>query len=224
MKYYWNRQWNWKLPHPNFAIWKTNFFRTHRKTMAQLFNRIGQIGVGLALAGGVVNSALYNGLLLDIDLLNPILCSIHVFIQPFSRWWTSGCHIRSIPGHQTIGGGWRNPFLHSMGPTSHHIRYSIAAKKCASGDRQQGLTKRQHHIAYPVPTGTGSIAENLYHSWCGLWWSCVAVNHNGSAEGCRCAIRCWWIDYTERGNFSENRFLFNAESVADKNLIVLEDM
>lgn len=31
--------------------------------MAQLFNRIGQIGLGLALAGGVVNSALYNGLL-----------------------------------------------------------------------------------------------------------------------------------------------------------------
>ena len=28
---------------------------------AQLFNRIGQIGLGLALAGGVVNSALYNG-------------------------------------------------------------------------------------------------------------------------------------------------------------------
>lgn len=34
--------------------------------MAQLFNRIGQLGLGLALAGGVVNSALYNGLLLDI--------------------------------------------------------------------------------------------------------------------------------------------------------------
>lgn len=29
--------------------------------MAQLFNRIGQLGLGLALAGGVVNSALYNG-------------------------------------------------------------------------------------------------------------------------------------------------------------------
>ena len=27
---------------------------------AQLFNRIGQIGLGVALAGGVVNSALYN--------------------------------------------------------------------------------------------------------------------------------------------------------------------
>lgn len=29
--------------------------------MAQLFNRIGQLGLGIALAGGVVNSALYNG-------------------------------------------------------------------------------------------------------------------------------------------------------------------
>lgn len=29
--------------------------------MAQLFNRIGQLGLGVALAGGVINSALYNG-------------------------------------------------------------------------------------------------------------------------------------------------------------------
>lgn len=28
---------------------------------AQLFNRIGQVGLGVALVGGVVNSALYNG-------------------------------------------------------------------------------------------------------------------------------------------------------------------
>lgn len=29
--------------------------------MAQIFNRIGQIGLGVALVGGVVNSALFNG-------------------------------------------------------------------------------------------------------------------------------------------------------------------
>lgn len=29
--------------------------------MAAIFNRIGQLGLGLALAGGVINSALYNG-------------------------------------------------------------------------------------------------------------------------------------------------------------------
>ena len=28
---------------------------------AQFFNRIGQIGLGVAVIGGVVNSALYNG-------------------------------------------------------------------------------------------------------------------------------------------------------------------
>lgn len=28
---------------------------------AQFFNRVGQIGLGVALVGGVVNSALYNG-------------------------------------------------------------------------------------------------------------------------------------------------------------------
>lgn len=39
---------------------------------AQLFNRIGQVGLGMALVGGVVNSALYNGTYtfnLDITLL-----------------------------------------------------------------------------------------------------------------------------------------------------------
>ena len=30
------------------------------KGMAQIFNRLGQLGVGIALAGGVANSALYN--------------------------------------------------------------------------------------------------------------------------------------------------------------------
>lgn len=30
--------------------------------MAQLFNRIGQVGLGVALAGGVINSALFNGM------------------------------------------------------------------------------------------------------------------------------------------------------------------
>lgn len=29
---------------------------------AQLFNRIGQLGLGVAVVGGVVNSALYNGI------------------------------------------------------------------------------------------------------------------------------------------------------------------
>lgn len=29
--------------------------------MAQIFNRIGQLGLGVAIVGGVVNSALYNG-------------------------------------------------------------------------------------------------------------------------------------------------------------------
>lgn len=29
---------------------------------AQFFNRLGQLGLGIALTGGVVNSALYNGI------------------------------------------------------------------------------------------------------------------------------------------------------------------
>ena len=29
-------------------------------TLSQIFNRIGQLGVGLTLAGGILNSALYN--------------------------------------------------------------------------------------------------------------------------------------------------------------------
>lgn len=32
----------------------------------QLFNRLGQLGLGVALFGGVVNSALYNGKLVVV--------------------------------------------------------------------------------------------------------------------------------------------------------------
>lgn len=37
-------------------------------SVAQLFNRIGQFGLGVALVGGVVNSALYNGKILNNSL------------------------------------------------------------------------------------------------------------------------------------------------------------
>lgn len=45
---------------------------------AQLFNRIGQLGLGVAVVGGVVNSALYNGnLFCDLMslMLTPTYCS-----------------------------------------------------------------------------------------------------------------------------------------------------
>lgn len=38
--------------------------------MAAFFNRIGQLGLGVALVGGVVNSALFNG---DYQLFNILL-------------------------------------------------------------------------------------------------------------------------------------------------------
>lgn len=34
--------------------------------MAGFFNRLGQLGLGIALTGSVVNSALYNGKYLDL--------------------------------------------------------------------------------------------------------------------------------------------------------------
>ena len=45
---------------------------------AQFFNRIGQLGLGVALAAGVVNSALYNGKL--FKYVN--LCLIHIKLNP----------------------------------------------------------------------------------------------------------------------------------------------
>lgn len=36
---------------------------------AQLFNRLGQIGLGVAIVGGVVNSALYNGMCIKFVIL-----------------------------------------------------------------------------------------------------------------------------------------------------------
>lgn len=37
--------------------------------MAKLFESIGKLGLALAIGGGIVNSALYNGKLLKISLL-----------------------------------------------------------------------------------------------------------------------------------------------------------
>lgn len=41
---------------------------------AQFFNRIGQLGLGVALAGGVINSALYNGELISCLYDGYLLC------------------------------------------------------------------------------------------------------------------------------------------------------
>ena len=35
--------------------------------MAKLFNTLGKLGLGIAIAGGVVNSALYNGKFIIIN-------------------------------------------------------------------------------------------------------------------------------------------------------------
>lgn len=50
---------------------------------AQLFNRIGQLGLGVALVGGVVNSALYNGkytikIPSNVILVIIIICYKHI--------------------------------------------------------------------------------------------------------------------------------------------------
>jgi len=44
---------------------------------AQFFNRLGQLGLGVALAGGVVNSALYNGAVFPI----PLIISYIIFLN-----------------------------------------------------------------------------------------------------------------------------------------------
>lgn len=38
----------------------------------RLFNALGKVGIGLAVAGGVVNSALYNGMYILLDSSVPM--------------------------------------------------------------------------------------------------------------------------------------------------------
>lgn len=47
---------------------------------AQLFNRIGQMGLGVALVGGVVNSALYNGMFYFHRIPTWSVCSHDIII------------------------------------------------------------------------------------------------------------------------------------------------
>lgn len=52
---------------------------------AQIFNRIGQVGLGIALVGGVVNSALYNGMTMRSDFLYYVLIQISAIY--FVLWY-----------------------------------------------------------------------------------------------------------------------------------------
>lgn len=47
--------------------------------MAQFLNRIGQLGLGVAIVGGVVNSALYNGELINFPAFRTILIRFDAF-------------------------------------------------------------------------------------------------------------------------------------------------
>lgn len=52
----------WHFPVLFIYHWVFNLFYFSIPEMAaQLFNRIGQLGLGVAVVGGVINSALYNG-------------------------------------------------------------------------------------------------------------------------------------------------------------------
>lgn len=65
--------------------------------MAQLFNKIGQLGLGIALAGGVINSALYNGKRVALSDLYPIAWHRCVLIlSQFPQWMVAIAQLYSI--------------------------------------------------------------------------------------------------------------------------------
>lgn len=157
--------------------------------MANLFNRLGQLGVGLAIAGSVASSALYNGKSHRRPYLSRSICLpsaslyiyLYIYIRPcgnickinthnvtngfvYSRWWSPSGHLRSVPGHQGIGCRRRHPFHHSVGPAAHSLRHSFSAPKRSSRYWQQGSAKRQHHTAYSLPTQARPAAQDLHHS------------------------------------------------------------
>lgn len=58
---------------------------------AQVFNRISQLGLGLAVVGGVVNSALYNGEsknLIVFEVINVKIAINFIFIRPSIIFFT----------------------------------------------------------------------------------------------------------------------------------------
>lgn len=57
--------------------------------MAQFFNKIGQLGLGIALAGGVINSALYNGKLYVILIYGIFFIDVSVHIFNFTFLFTN---------------------------------------------------------------------------------------------------------------------------------------
>jgi hypothetical protein len=69
-----------------------NMFVIERSTMLFEFDRSGRIGIGIALAGGVINSMLYNGTSVEYQMLTIFI----VLLMCSSRWWTSCSYFRSF--------------------------------------------------------------------------------------------------------------------------------
>lgn len=122
-------------------------------------------------------------------------------LPPNSRRWSPSGHLRSVPGHQGVGGRRRNPFHHSVGAATDPVRHSVAAAQRARRDRQQGSAEREHHTAHPVPAEARPVAQDLHHSRRRLRRTSVAVHHHRSAEGRRRPVWCRRIDYAARGEF-----------------------
>lgn len=55
--------------------------------MAAIFNKIGQLGLGVALVGGVVNSALYNGMCKTLSLAGYFMYMIFVLSVNIYIWF-----------------------------------------------------------------------------------------------------------------------------------------
>lgn len=54
---------------------------------SQIFNKIGQLGLGVALVGGVVNSALFNGkILIKIQISLLIVHNVLIFWLVYLQW------------------------------------------------------------------------------------------------------------------------------------------
>ncbi|KAL1401928.1 hypothetical protein pipiens_006306, partial [Culex pipiens pipiens] len=134
--------------------------KPHQQQWPQFLNRIGQLGLGVAIVGGVVNSALYN-----VDGGHRAVI--------FDRF--TGVK-------QTVSGEGTHFFVPWVQrPVIFDIRSQPRNVPVVTGSKE--LQNVNITLRDSVPTGAGPAAEDLHHPGSGLRRACAAVDYDGSVEG-----------------------------------------
>lgn len=171
------------------------FFHDHKPIsfrfviMAQLFAAIGKVGLGLAVASGIVNSALYNvngGYRAVIfDRFTGIKPEVTGEGTHFLVPWVQKpilFDIRSRPRSVSVITGSKGALFDIQKLPFFNCQSFIIFVFSRFLSR---FAKCKHHFAYSVPSFARKVAQVVLQSWNWLWRTCSSFHHPGSPQSGR---------------------------------------